>query len=53
MEKRKKSKYARFVKQVGTYLAKQMGMSERHGGNFNEFPESIKFRQFPTPPCQL
>jgi len=39
-----------FVKQVGTHLAKQLGMSERHGGNFDEFPESIKFREFPNPP---
>lgn len=41
-----------FVKQVGTYLATELGMSERHGGNFDEFPESIKFRQFPISPCQ-
>jgi len=38
-----------FVKQVGTYLAKQLNMSERHGGNFYEFPKSIQFREFPKP----
>lgn len=37
-----------FVKQVGTYMAKELNMSERHGGNFDEFPESIKYRQFPS-----
>jgi len=37
-----------FVKQVGTYLAKELGMSERHGGNFDEFPPSIQFREFPN-----
>jgi protein gp37 len=39
-----------FVKQVGTHLAKQMGMTDRHGGNIDEFPESIKFREFPNIP---
>lgn len=36
-----------FVKQVGTYLAKQLGMKDRHGTDINEFPDSIKVRQFP------
>lgn len=36
-----------FVKQVGTYLAKQLHMSDRHGGDFYEFPELIRFREFP------
>ena len=39
-----------FVKQVGTHLAKELGISDRHGGNFDEFPASIKFREFPKPP---
>ncbi|MDR3551259.1 MAG: DUF5131 family protein [Candidatus Babeliales bacterium] len=41
-----------FVKQVGTYLAKEMQMSERNGGNFDEFPKSIQFREFPKPPIK-
>jgi protein gp37 len=36
-----------FVKQVGSVLAKEMGMSDNHGRNFSEFPESIKCREFP------
>lgn len=38
-----------FVKQLGTYLAKNRKMSDRHGGNIDEFPEHLKLRQFPTP----
>lgn len=38
-----------FVKQLGTYLAKQLKMSDRHGGNIEEFPEHLKIRQFPKP----
>lgn len=37
-----------FVKQLGTHLAKEMKMSDRHGGNINEFPESFRIRQFPN-----
>lgn len=36
-----------FVKQLGTYLAKKLGMSDRHGGNINEFPEHLRIREFP------
>jgi hypothetical protein len=36
-----------FVKQMGTYLSKEMKMSDRHGGNIDEFPEQLKLRQFP------
>lgn len=36
-----------FVKQMGTHLAKQLGMSDRHGGIFEEFPKSLQFREFP------
>jgi protein gp37 len=38
-----------FVKQMGTFLAKAMGMSDRHGGNMTEFPEHLQIRQFPKP----
>lgn len=36
-----------FVKQMGTFLSKELKMSDRHGGNFNEFPTSLQLRQFP------
>lgn len=36
-----------FVKQMGTYLAKQMKMTDRHGGNIDEFPALLQVRQFP------
>lgn len=36
-----------FVKQMGTYLSKQLGMSDRHGGNINEFPKNLQIREFP------
>jgi protein gp37 len=35
-----------FVKQLGTYLAKRMGMNGS-GGDFDEFPEYLKFREYP------
>ena len=36
-----------FVKQLGTHLAKEMKLSDRHGGNIDEFPEHLQIRQFP------
>lgn len=36
-----------FVKQMGTYLSKKLGMSDRHGGNIDEFPEHLRIREFP------
>lgn len=36
-----------FIKQLGTYLAKKRGMSDRHGGNFDEFPKHLQLREFP------
>jgi len=30
-----------FVKQMGTYLAKQMGLKDRNGGDINEFPTHL------------
>lgn len=36
-----------FVKQLGTHLAKQMGLKDRHGGNLNEWPNYFQIRQFP------
>lgn len=37
-----------FVKQMGTYLAKELGMSDRHGGKIEEFPKHLQIREFPT-----
>lgn len=36
-----------FVKQMGTHLSKVLGMSDRHGGNIDEFPLSLRKREFP------
>lgn len=36
-----------FVKQMGTHLAKELKMSDRHGGNIEEFPASLQIREFP------
>lgn len=36
-----------FIKQMGTHLSKQLKMSDRHGGNINEFPKHLQLRQFP------
>jgi protein gp37 len=37
-----------FVKQLGTHLAKQMGLKDRHGGNIEEWPEHLRIREFPS-----
>lgn len=37
-----------FVKQMGTHLAKELKMSDRHGSNINEFPVSLQKRNFPS-----
>lgn len=36
-----------FVKQMGTHLAKELKMSDRHGSNIDEFPLSLQIREFP------
>lgn len=36
-----------FVKQLGTYLSKQMGLADRHGADIGEFPEHLQLREFP------
>jgi protein gp37 len=38
-----------FVKQLGTHLAKQMNLKDRHGGDIDEWPEHLRIRQFPNP----
>jgi protein gp37 len=36
-----------FVKQLGTHLAKEMKMTDRHGGNIKEFPKHLQLHEFP------
>ena len=36
-----------FVKQLGTFLSKELKLTDRHGGNINEWPEHLKIREFP------
>lgn len=36
-----------FVKQLGTHLAKKLGLKNRHGGDINEWPEHLRIREFP------
>lgn len=43
----KKAKVPVFVKQLGTYLSKQLKLSDRHGGNIGDFPKHLQIRQFP------
>lgn len=37
-----------FVKQLGTYLSKDMKLSDRHGGNINDWPLDLQVREFPN-----
>lgn len=36
-----------FVKQLGTHLAKELKLKDRHGGNIEEWPEHLRIREFP------
>jgi protein gp37 len=36
-----------FVKQLGTHLAKQLKLKDRHGGDIEEWPEYLRIREFP------
>jgi protein gp37 len=36
-----------FIKQLGTHLAKEMKLSDRHGGDISEFPKELQIRQMP------
>ena len=36
-----------FIKQLGTYLSKELGLKDRHGGNIDEFPEELQVREMP------
>jgi protein gp37 len=37
-----------FIKQLGTHLANELKLHDRHGGDINEFPEYLRIRQFPN-----
>ncbi len=37
-----------FIKQMGTHLAKELDLSDRHGGDMEEWPEVFQIRQFPN-----
>lgn len=36
-----------FVKQLGTHLAKLLQMTDRHGGNIEDFPQYLRIREMP------
>lgn len=36
-----------FVKQLGTHLAKELKLKDRHGGDITEWPEHLQIREFP------
>lgn len=36
-----------FVKQLGSHLAREMGLRDSHGGDINEWPERLRVREFP------
>lgn len=36
-----------FIKQLGTYLSKQLNLKDRHGGDITEWPEHLQIRQMP------
>lgn len=37
-----------FIKQLGTHLAKTMKLQSKTGADINEFPENIRFQEFPN-----
>lgn len=39
-----------FVKQLGTHIAKQLNLKDRHGGNIEEWPEQLRVREMPSRP---
>lgn len=36
-----------FIKQLGAYQAKKLGLKDRKGGDISEFPMALQLRQFP------
>lgn len=43
-----KSKTPVFVKQLGTYLSEKYALTDKHGGNINEWPPRLRVRQMPV-----
>jgi protein gp37 len=43
----KMAQMAVFVKQLGTHLHHELGLRDRHARDVDEFPESLKVREFP------
>ncbi len=37
-----------FIKQTGTYLAKELGLKKRHGDDVAEFPEWMQIQEWPS-----
>jgi len=37
-----------FVKQLGTHLAKELKLKDRHGKDWDEWPEHLRIREFPS-----
>ncbi|WP_128545035.1 DUF5131 family protein [Larkinella soli] len=37
-----------FVKQLGTHIAKELGLKHRHGADPSEWPEHLRVQQFPV-----
>ena len=37
-----------FIKQLGTHLSKELGLKDRHGGDWDEWPDHLKIREFPA-----
>lgn len=37
-----------FVKQMGSYLSKQMALRDGHGGDWHEWPQELQVREMPT-----
>lgn len=37
-----------FVKQLGTYVAKKVGLNSKHGEDIYEFPKELRMREMPT-----
>lgn len=37
-----------FIKQLGTYLSKELKLKDRHGGDITEWPEELQIREFPV-----
>lgn len=42
-----KTRAAVFVKQLGTFLARELSLKDRHGANIDEFPEQLRVREIP------